>query len=384
MGIDFIDAMAVAVQAGVPVLLEGPPGDAKTSIVDAVLGKLCAAHETIVLAVREPADVGGYPVDTPDGMTLKPTRWAYRLSRVTAARAVESPSGPDSLRRVGVFLDELTSAPPATRAAALRGIVEGVWGEIKIPNLSIVAAQNPPELAEAGYQLSAAMSNRFVHLKWELPISEWSMAMVMGFKSPEVPQLPADWEKHLAPMQALVSAFAQRVPSAIRDVPKDPTLQSGPWPSLRTWTYATRLLAACESIDHPLIPATAELWKLPLLLLTGCVGEGAAQEFVQWATDLDLVNPEVILENPRRPLPERQDQLYATLSAVVSVVLRKNTVERWHQAWDFLGFVAKSGFGDIAAPAAKMLTLNRPSQSVSAPAGIDYFAPMLRAAGLTK
>jgi len=379
MRTDVIDAMAIAVQVGVPVLLEGPPGDAKTSIVDAVLRQLCRAHETIVLAVREPADVGGYPVDSEDGMRLKPTCWAYRLANVS--READH-------RRVGVFLDELTSAPPATRAAALRGVAEGVWGEIRIPFLSVVAAQNPPELAEAGYQLSASMANRFCHLQWELPISEWSMGLVSGFKDPVVPWLPNGWKKHLPPTQALVAAFAQRNPDAIRAVPKDPTSQSKAWPSLRTWTYAVQLLAACAALDHQLVvpkgQSQSDNWQLPLLLLTGCVGEGAAREFVSWASQLDLVDPEVVLVEPRRPLPERQDQLYALLSAVTSAVLARNTVERWNQCWQFLGFVAEQGKADIAAPAARAIALNRPAGGGAAPAAINAFLPMLKAAGIHK
>jgi hypothetical protein len=100
-----LEALAVAVSAGVPVLLWGSPGTGKTSAVLALGEALEWPVETVIGSIREPSDFAGLPVVIDGSVRLSPPAWATRLSA----------SGVGLL-----FLDELTTAPPAVQAAMLR------------------------------------------------------------------------------------------------------------------------------------------------------------------------------------------------------------------------------------------------------------------------
>ena len=99
----------VALSANVPWLMWGEPGVGKTS---AVLDMAAAAGlpcEVVIASIREPSDFAGLPVvDGAELVRFAPPRWAERLS--AEGRGV-------------LFLDELTTAPPAVQAALLRVVL---------------------------------------------------------------------------------------------------------------------------------------------------------------------------------------------------------------------------------------------------------------------
>ena len=56
-----------------------------------------------------------------------------------------------------LFLDELSTAPPAVQAALLRVVLERVVGDLTLPDeVAVVAAANPPDQAADGWDLSGA------------------------------------------------------------------------------------------------------------------------------------------------------------------------------------------------------------------------------------
>jgi len=83
---------------------------------------------------------------------MAPPDWAVRL--VQAGKGL-------------LFLDELSTAPPAVQAALLRLVLERRVGALHLPpGVRIVAAANPRSSAADGWELSAPLANRFVHLQW--------------------------------------------------------------------------------------------------------------------------------------------------------------------------------------------------------------------------
>src|SRR4051794_16782987 len=101
--------------------------------------------ETVIAAIREPSDFAGLPIVSHDEVRFAPPRWAQRLAA----------SGKGVL-----FLDEISTAPPAVQAALLRVVLERVVGDLPLPDgVVVIAAANPPEQAADGWDLAAPLPN---------------------------------------------------------------------------------------------------------------------------------------------------------------------------------------------------------------------------------
>ena len=377
-----IRAVAIAIQARVPVLLTGNPGAAKTSIVTALFRDLCREHHTAVVALHEPPDFGGLPTraeasdELPPRAEMLPQAWQLRLARVTG----------DGL--AGLFLDELTNGAPQVRAAALRGICEGAWGELVIPNLTIAAAANPPDIAEGGYSLGAQLANRFCHIDWSIDPGWWCEQCLANFPPPRaelVPRLPAAWHAELVRVRATVTGFIYRRPALLNSCPGAAAERSGAWPSERTWTLAMQVWAAAASVGYAVDPTTRAPTAELATLVSGLIGGAAATELWQFVRELDLPDPEELLKNPcSLRLSPRGDIAYATVQAVVAAVLQNNTNERWHAAFAVIAEVVRQGAEGLAASACMLLgrEANRPADwNGRAPVGLDAMVPLARQAG---
>src|SRR5205085_2231811 len=170
------DALGVAVAARVPVLLWGAPGTGKTSAVRALAASKGWACETVIASIREPSDFAGLPIVVDGGVRFAPPTWARRLAD----------GGPAVL-----FLDEISTAPPAVQAALLRVVLERVVGDLELPpDVAVVAAANPPEQAADGWDLSAPLANRFCHLDWTVEPAAFAQGLAGGWEPPVVPVLP--------------------------------------------------------------------------------------------------------------------------------------------------------------------------------------------------
>src|ERR1039457_7360665 len=113
-----VGALGVAVAARVPGLRGGAPGTGKTSVIRAMASGLGWPCETVIASIREPSDFAGLPVVVGEGVRFAPPTWARRLAE--AGRGL-------------LFLDELSTAPPAVQAALLRVVLERVVGDLTLP-----------------------------------------------------------------------------------------------------------------------------------------------------------------------------------------------------------------------------------------------------------
>ena len=77
---DSCTALAVALSAGVPVLLWGGPGVGKTSVVEQVALGLGWHLETVIASICDPTDFKGMPRDAGDRTTFSPPEWAVRVA----------------------------------------------------------------------------------------------------------------------------------------------------------------------------------------------------------------------------------------------------------------------------------------------------------------
>lgn len=334
-------AIAVICQTYMPVLIWGGPGTGKTTFVNQLARKLGAHCETIIASIREPSDFAGLPVIRQDGVFLEPPAWARRLASLDGHMGI-------------LFIDEISTAPPAVQAALLRVINEGVVGDITLPpRVARMAAANPPEQAAGGWSLSAALANRFFHFDWTVDTEVWTTGAMNDWDfDVEAYILPDGWETRIPMTRGLIASYIKARPAALYRLPEHESDMGKAWPSPRTWDMAARAMAAMDALG------TVDD-DVRSTVIAGAVGSAAAVEMLTWLRNLDLPDPEVLLENPSKyRVPERHDKIYAILMSVVTAALNNLTKERWDAAWKILSKTATTRGPDIAAFAAKTLVTN--------------------------
>jgi hypothetical protein len=358
------EALAVAVWARVPVLLWGGPGTGKSSFVRSLGESLGVQVETVIASLREPADFAGLPVVNADGsVRLAEPSWARRLCE--AGRGV-------------LFLDEVTTAPPAVQSALLRVVLERTVGDISLgPDVTVIAAANPPEQASGGWDLSPPLANRFCHLDWPADVGAFVDALTAGWTVPVVPDKARDETtvRSAAGHRGILAGFLRSRPALLHSVPEDPTSASRAWPSPRSWEMALKLWGGSEQLG-----ASPEV---TMALLAGSVGAGAARELLLWREEADLPDPEEVLRDPASfRLPDRGDKQFAVLSSIAAAVAYDCTKDRWLAAFSVIEQSVARGIPDVAAVAARTLAQNVPEGLDSLPSSLASLAPVMGKAGL--
>lgn len=360
---DVLAALGACVSTRIPVLLWGDPGSGKTAVVESAAG-LGWHVETLIISHYEPSDFAGLPMLRDGQVVLAPPGWAKRLS------ALDGPAI--------AFFDEFSTASPSLQAAALRPLTHYQVGDLQLPEtVSFVAAANPADVAAAGWELAAPTASRFVHLDWGLPLEVYAECIVSGgWPTLDVGPLPEDYDTVLGQQRALIAGFLQRRSTQLSAIPKDAIDRGRAFPTPRTWDYAGRLSA--YSI------AKGSSSQVTALLIAGCVGYAVATEFLRYAREIDLPDPEDVLAGGYRFTTGRADRTYVVLQSVLAAVQRECTAERWTAAVRVCAQSATQiGSPDPAIPVVRALLRpgSRPHGAVL-PAEIKVFAGVLAQAGL--
>jgi len=262
-----------------PVMLWGPPGVGKSQMV----AQIAAAHQTPVIDIRlsqmEPSDLRGIPFRVGNRV-----EWAVPALLPDAER-----HGPQGI----LFLDEITSVPPAVSAAAYQLILDRRLGEYQVPDhWAIFAAGNRQGDRGVTYTMPAPLANRFSHFEVDTHLDDWvAWAYANG-------------------IDERIIGFLRFRPELLFDF--DPAHNPVAFPSPRSWEFAHRGLRKFE--DQP---------ELLRGTLQACVGPAAGIELHAFITSLDqMPDLDAILTGEEVPVPTEIDLQYAVAAALVGQAIR--------------------------------------------------------------
>jgi len=213
--------------------------------------------------------------------------------------------GPEGI----IIYDELTSAPPAVQAACYQLLLDRAIGEYSIPaGWRQVAAGN--RLTDRGlvYRMLAPLANRLIHLEVYADLEDWK-----------------NWAIPSA-VDSRVVGFLSFRPELLYKFPQGAAEIRG-FPSPRTWEFVSTII---KNFPHP---------EEAFPLLVGCVGEGAASEFVAFCRNAEnLPDPEEILSGEETYVPSSPDLRYAILSALVFCLTKDPAGSRLENMFNYLAY----------------------------------------------
>lgn len=373
---------------GLPLLFWGLPGPGKTAIIEQFARSLGVHCEVLSPGERGEGAFGCVPV--PVGKA-KDTRIAY-----------PAPWWLDDFNdRPGsiLFVDELSSAPPALHPPLLGLIQAKRIGGSELPRTTrVFAAANPPECAAGGFDLAPPVANRLGHIQWPMPTAEqWADYMIAGASGVQRPidaaaaaaLVESGWDAAFAAASALTSAFARANPGILHRMPTEGSAAKA-WPSHRTWELATRALASARL--HRASEETS------ITLVSAFVGDGAASEFLTWAARQDLPDAGELLDGRAtfKHDPTRADRTHVITSALAATLISERAdkvrfAARAEKMWSIFDTLASDGVDLVygAARAALLAAKNGHPLAASLTTGTAWIRvmtrikPALAAAGIT-
>lgn len=383
-------ALALCVALNANVILWGPPGAGKTSVLKEIAKANRLHLEIMLISTKEPSEIAGIPYVYEGIEKTAPPEYVRKV--MLSSRGSEKIPARDSI----VFFDEFSTGLPAVQAAALTTILDRKAGPFQMPmSTRMVAAANPPKIAANGWDLSAPTANRFTHIDWELDATTIANGFQSGWKAPEVPRLPNAQKMKVLIRNAeiLVGAFIRSRPESVHfdfsnyrgNASADRfRAADNAFPTARSWEMAAKLYAGAKSARMPNNEPVHD--SVLHLLLEGTVGPAMAREFANYARSLDIPDPIEALNDPDGfELPDRGDKISALLASVqqqaTGSVKHKHYNAIWTNWGNIVCRVIDAGYGDVALPFAQVW------QS-SIPEGVGFtnrheksLAPLLRAFG---
>lgn len=153
-------------RAGLNTMIWGGPGIGKSEIVQQVAEDLNFGLVDFRANLFDPVDVRGVPhIMQVKDSTKRYTRWA-----VPDVFPIPERDGQNGI----MFIDELSTAPPATQNAFLQLLLTGKVGDYTLPSgWSVVAAGNRLTDAAAVYQMPAPLRDRFSHYELDVNYEDW-------------------------------------------------------------------------------------------------------------------------------------------------------------------------------------------------------------------
>ena len=358
--------LMAAILADVNVMLWGEPGIGKSAIIETMLPMWGYDVEPVMVSQRDPSDLNGLPMVNNEGeVIMAPPKWATRAN---------------SCDKAVVFFDEYSQATPAVQGATLRSMQERWVGETKLgDHVRFILAANPPECAAGGFDIAAPAANRMMHLDWNgATADDFAEGLTNGWDSITPDYMSAAisdvTEDRILTRKALISAYIMHNPSALHNLPEDPSAAGRAWASRRSWEMLAKILPYIADEDYDALLAAA----------SGCVGEGAGTAFAVWIQNADLPNPREVLDNPESYdfTDPRLDRHFVVLTGVTALATSDGTKESWDKAWDVMAAASNADRADVAVGAAIRLMRTKAEAKWMPPPSVKAFMPILKDSGL--
>ena len=271
-----------------PLMLWGPPGIGKSTIIRELTEELDIGFIDVRLAQREPVDIRGLPVprDDREGVDwIIASEWPRESQEDFKPRGI-------------ILFDEITAADPSLQVAAYELILDRRLGKLyDVPEgWYIVAAGNRTKDGAVARAMSSALANRFCHLELRSDADSW---------------VDWGWKNGIHPS---VLGFIRFRPDLLFNMSGD---RERGWPSPRTWARVSREMMMAER--------TGLSNRALSHIIEGLIGVGAAiefQGFVKWADKLPDIAA-ILNGEAEVAIPERTDQKFALVSAMVHHILER-------------------------------------------------------------
>jgi hypothetical protein len=343
----------------------GAPGTGKSKRIRTVVSWTGMNCYPIYAATKTPEHIGGFPANTSEGFML-------RCALPQVLHAVDD-------QVAVIYLDEISTAPPAVQAALLSFVNERTVGEYVLPvGVRIVMAMNPADIAANGHDLEVPMANRVAHFQYDPPTPREWCDYIMKRNQPNVEGIrvgedrvkqnwPFEWPNVAALaedfMMANNSQFIvkdadgkEHRRSKLFDQPdSDDPRAAGAWPSHRTWEWAIHGVCAvrCLGFDP----------SLETDIVEALVGKGLAVEWANYARKFDLPKPHDVLTKGWT-IPKRIDIARVVFNScaahVADIKDKKEQAAKAVACWNLLNdAIVNSGFADITVqPTQQLVSAN--------------------------
>lgn len=381
-------AKGIEGRRGLPYIVVGPPGSAKTSILRQLARFGGLPSLSMMGSIRSPVDFLGLPFKMVQKLTQQdedfnertvevpythyaPPKWALDLSGHGRALAI---------------YDEFNTCSLSVQNSMLRVMFEGVVGEFPLPpGVRQLGAMNPIDQATGGRELSLALQNRLGILDWPAPTAEEFARHHLG-GGQSLGDTPLDAKAEEAAFDA---AFERVWPTALGEVcgfvkrrpefmSKLPTAPGVPWTSSRSLELAMRALAGSYVYG---LSASEQM-----LAVTAFIGSSAYGEFVRWRKEADLPDPAELLDGTAHfeHSAARIDRTAAVLTSCTALVTPSSVdkrKERIEALWRLLRDLPDACL-DLAVPSVTSLVRLKEAKSATAYKAMSRLEPVMSAAGV--
>lgn len=294
-----------SIKNNTPIMLWGPPGIGKSSLIHQISAELNCDVLDLRLAQLEPTDLRGVPMpnrETGRADWFLPGFWPIRAEEATTRevtvvdakgkatkKKVKVPAGCSPTGPGIVFLDEIEKAPVSVKNASLQLVLDRMIGTYKLPDdWALVCAGNREEDGCFSAPLGAALSNRMIHLEIEPDVESW-----------------AAWARDNEISEDVIG-FLHFKPELLYKQTEDHA-----FPSPRSWEMGSKLV---ESVKTQ---------RERKELLGASVGRAAASEYTVWSNVYKSVDPEAVFAGQMPNFQGKEQSFKYAVAMAVAFHLRK-------------------------------------------------------------